>query len=47
MKKNWITKIIYLNKYTKGKTKEQVLERFKELTLSQMQFEKILDVIRN
>ena len=42
----WITKVIFLNKYTKGKTKEQILTRFKEL-VPQWEFENILNVIKN
>jgi len=34
--KKWITKIIFLNKYTKWKSKEEIIENFKNIKLDEL-----------
>ena len=44
---NHITKIIFLNKYTKGKTIEEIQERFNNLHYSNELYFSMLEVLRN
>lgn len=41
--KNWITKVIFLNGHTKGKSTEEILEWLKNITINQIFLSKLID----
>lgn len=44
MKNKWITKVIYLNKYTKWKTKEELLQRLQEIKFDELFIDELIKV---
>lgn len=44
MKGRWIKKIIFLNQYTKWKSKEEVIEKFKNIKFDELFLNKLMEI---
>lgn len=44
MKEKWIKKIIFLNQYTKWKSKEEIIENFKNIKIDELFLNKLMEI---
>lgn len=44
MKGRWIKKIIFLNQYTKWKSKQEIIENFKNIKIDELFLNKLMEI---
>lgn len=44
MKREWIKKIIFLNQYTKWKSKHEIIENFKNIKIDELFLNKLMEI---
>jgi hypothetical protein len=45
MRAKWITKVIYLNKYTTWKTKEEIIEAFENIKINALMIRDLRNIL--